>query len=93
MGRLGAESMAGQDISLETALSWHLQSNHYPPVPSSMIPVCVEAIEKAAAGDYNDAVELPGPISYKGSSEAPVWAVVEAHHLEPWIETEEEEFE
>ena len=83
--------MAEQDVSLELAISWQLQSNHYPPVPASMVPVCIEAIEVARSGDWDSTVELPEGITYKGSTEAPVYAIVEQHHLEPWINTEEYE--
>lgn len=80
--------MAEQDISLETAMHWQLGSNHYPPI-TEMVPACVEAIEKARDGEWDALVELPEGCSYRNSATAPVWAIVEGHHLEPWCEQEE----
>lgn len=68
------------------ALAWHLSSNHYPPVPASMIPVCEQAIRLAADEEWDEQVELPEGISYRGSSTAPVWAIVEQHHLGDFVE-------
>lgn len=92
MGHMSAIGMAEQDISLETAMLWHLGSNHYPPV-TEMVPACIEAIELARERDWDALVELPEGCSYRGSSRAPVWAVVEAHHLAPWCEIDEDEGE
>ena len=33
------------DISLEDAIGYHLQGNHYPPVPLSMVQPCIDAID------------------------------------------------
>jgi hypothetical protein len=71
---------------LERALSWHLRHNHYPPVPADMIPVCAAAIDAALAEDYNAEIDLPEGTSYKGRTTAPVWAIVDAHHLGAFIE-------
>lgn len=68
------------------ALAWHLSSNHYPPVPASMIPVCEEAIRLAASEEWDEQVELPEGIYYRGSSTAPVSAIVEQHHLGDFVE-------
>jgi len=70
----------------KTALAWHLSSNHYPPVPAVMIPVCEQAIALAADEEWHEQVELPEGVSYRGSSSAPVWAIVEQHHLADFVE-------
>lgn len=88
MGALSAIDMADQ-VDIRTALSWHLTSNHYPPVPTSMIEPCLIAIDSCNAGDYDDMVPLPNGVFYKGSNYAPAWEIAEQHHLEFWI-TEEE---
>lgn len=86
MGRLQAEALAAEDfLPLEAQLRWHLQSNHYPPVPPSMIPVCIEAIDEANEGNWDSEITLPEGVSWKGLTEAPVHAIVEAHHLDTWI--------
>jgi hypothetical protein len=89
MGRLAAEGFAEAvddgDVDLEVAIGWHLGRNHYPPVPSGMIPVCIEAIEYARGGWLEREVDLRGEASYRGADEAPVWAIVEQHHLDSFI--------
>ena len=89
MGRLQAEAMAEAmaeaNLSLEAQLEWHLTSNHYPPVPNSMIPVCIEAIDNANEGEWDKLVSLPEGVGYKGLTVAPTHAIVEQHHLDNWI--------
>lgn len=84
MGRMQAEEMKGL-TDLDTALSWHLQSNHYPPVPLSMLPICKEAIKRANEGDWVTSIKLPEGCSYRGSDKAPVSAIVEQHHLNSFL--------
>lgn len=90
MGALQANEMAEYCDSLRVAMSWHLQHNHFPPVPTSMIDVCIDAIDAANEGDWDRLIDLPEQTSYRGRDEAPVWAIVEAHHLSPWIDSEDE---
>lgn len=85
MGRMQAEDMKDL-MSLDQALSWHLQSNHYPPVPLTMLPLCKEAIEHANVDDWDTLLKLPKGISYKGSTKASVSAIVRQHHLETFLE-------
>lgn len=89
MGSLQAEEMANSNLTLEASLTWHLRSNHYPPVPLEMIPVCVEAIGLMNEGLPNSEIDLPLGTSYRNSNTAPAWAIADAHHLNPWIEEEE----
>jgi hypothetical protein len=90
MGALQAREMAELDsISLEQAIEWHLRSNHFPPIPKSMVPVCIEAIEYANEGNFDKLVSLPEGVGYRGLTAAPVYAIVEQHHLDAWIEYEE----
>jgi len=88
MGHNFAEDLASGDLqlSLEDQIGIHLSSNHYPPVPQSMVAPCIEAIELCNAGDQGELVDLPDGILWKGEPQAPAYAIVEAHHLEPWIE-------
>ena len=92
MGSLQAMEMA-EMLEIESAIAWHLQSNHYPPIPTSMVPVCLEAIENAIAGNWLKAVELPAGTSYRGSTHAPTDAIIEQHHLHAWVELDEEGLE
>ena len=89
MGKLQAMEMA-EMLDMESALSWHLRANHYPPVPESMVPVCVEAIEAGLDDDYEKLIKLPEGVSWRGEEEAPAYAIIEGHHLETWLELDEE---
>lgn len=84
MGYLSALDMSEQ-VDIHTALSWHLQSNHYPPVPKSMVQPCKEAIDAYWDGDTDIEIELPEGITWRDKTTAPAWAIIEGHHLEPWL--------
>ena len=73
------------DLDLEMAISIHLQSNHYPPVPLSMVEPCIEAIDAYHDEDYNRLITLPAPITWRDQNSAPASAIVEAHHLDAWL--------
>ena len=81
------------DLSLEQAIGYHLQGNHYPPVPLSMVPVCIAAIDFAHQEMWDETVEMPDGISYKGNTSAPVWAIIEQHHLHPWLPENVEDYD
>lgn len=85
MGALQASEMAAL-ADTDTALMWHLQHNHFPAVPLSMLPVCKDAIELANNGESERSVTLPDGTTWRGQDAAPAWAIIEAHHLEPWLD-------
>jgi hypothetical protein len=74
-------------ITLDQQIGWHLQANHYPPVPSSMVAVCVDVIRWLSVedNDPNELFELPEGISWRGESSAPATAIAEGHHLFPFV--------
>lgn len=99
MGSIQAQEFAALtqsgDIFLEQSLTWHLRANHYPPVPASMVEPCIQAIEICQASQWGDRdqserVPLPDGILWRGEDSAPAWAIVESHHLESFIQWEEE---
>ena len=92
MGYMQAQEMA-EMLEIESAISWHLQSNHYPPVPVSMVKPCLDAIEAALEGDWLRMIEMPAGVSYRGSNFAPADAIISQHHLETWLELDEEGME
>jgi hypothetical protein len=88
MGSLTAMELATDDygMSLESQISLHLTSNHYTPIPTSMVPVCIDAIDAVNTdGDWDKEITLPEGISWKDSTTAPAHAIIEAHHLEFWL--------
>ncbi len=86
MGSTFATDLAENiDISLESAIGMHLQGNHYPPVPLSMVQPCIEAIDAYYDEDFDKEIEMPEGVSYRGKTTAPAWAIIEQHHLNAWL--------
>lgn len=78
-------------LSIEQQIGIHLSSNHYPPVPSTMIQPCINAIDAVNdLGLWDLPIKLPEGVSWKGSDMAPASAIIEAHHLDAWIIEREE---
>lgn len=92
MGAAFAADLAGSGLDLGLALEIHLRSNHFPPVPTTMIPACKAAIAAGDEGeDWDLLIDLPEGISYQGKSQAPAWAIIEAHHLECFLGAQDPE--
>lgn len=85
MGSMQAAEMA-ELASLELGIAWHLRHNHYPPVPECMDEICIEAIMAARAEDFDSEIALPDGVTYRGRCAAPVWAIIEQHHLHDWVD-------
>lgn len=85
MGNTFALDLATSTLGLRQALSIHLTSNHYPPVPAEMIEPCVLAIEAMNDDDMDADIVLPMNTYWRGQLSAPAWAIVEGHHLESWL--------
>ena len=85
MGQFGLIGMLDSDLELRTAMEWHLQSNHYPPVPLDMVDACFEAIDWYNAEEYDAAVTLPEGVTFRGKKTVPAWHLVESMHLEPFL--------
>ena len=84
MGYNTATDLA-ESFDLDQAILIHLRGNHYPPVPSSMVAPCIDAIDAYYADELNQLIKLPEGIYWKGKAEAPAYAIIEAHHLEAWL--------
>lgn len=91
MGNNLALDLATSTLGLRNALSIHLTSNHYPPVPTAMVEPCVLAIEAMNDGDMDADIALPEGVLWRGQTTAPAWAIVEGHHLEAWLADYEDE--
>jgi hypothetical protein len=77
------------ELDLEVAIGYHLQGNHYPPVPLSMVEPCIEAIDAFYDEDYNREIALPQGVLWRGQVTAPASAIIEQHHLDAWLPEEE----
>jgi hypothetical protein len=91
MGSLQANEIATSDLSIRDQIHWQLTVNHYPPVPSSMIEPCIQAIEACNDYDFDREITLPEGVTYRGSDTAPASEMVRAHHLDSWIDVDEDE--
>lgn len=81
-----AEAVQDGLASLEMALTMHLRSNHYPPVPTSMIPVCMEAIDIYNNGKpLETLIDLPEGVEWRDQTKAPASAVLLDLHLEAFL--------
>jgi hypothetical protein len=91
MGRNLALELAGgtHDLGLQHQIKIQLQNNHYPPVPTSMVFPCIDAITAVNEGERERLITLPDGVLWKGQKEAPAYAIVDAHHLDPWVDYDE----
>lgn len=87
MGANFAHDLASGEfgLSLEDAVRIHLTANHYPPVPTSMVPVCVNAIDLANEGEFDAPVNLPTGITWRSRADAPAFAIIESYHLDAFV--------
>jgi len=85
MGSNTSKDLAENVIDIRTSIAIQLRGNHYPPVPLSMVEPCIEAIYACSDEDYDKQITLPEGVTWKGKTTAPAWAIVEGHHLEPWL--------
>ena len=87
MGSNLAYDLASDELGLdlEKAIGYHLQGNHYPPVPLSMVQPCIDAIDAYWNEDFDQEIQMPEGVTYKGKATAPAWAIVEQHHLDAWL--------
>jgi len=82
---MSAMGMA-EATDIDTALSWHLSSNHYPPIPQVMIEPAKKAIAAANENDWDRVITLPESVSFRDGNTAPAHEMVEAMHLDAWID-------
>jgi hypothetical protein len=73
------------DLDLDTQIQIHLTSNHYPPVPTSMVAPCIDAIDAYYDDDYNRLIKLPEGVFWRGEDSCPASAIVDGHHLHAWL--------
>jgi hypothetical protein len=86
MGLNFATELSAMDtMPIEQQINLHLQYNFYPPVPSSMVQACIDAIGAILNEDYFAEIELPQGVEYRGSNFAPAQAIADNHRLDAWL--------
>jgi hypothetical protein len=91
MGYSTAQDLANSELTLEQSLIYHLQGNHFPSVPLFMVQPCIDAIMAYMDEDYERLIQLPRPVYQGNKDQAPASAIVRAHHLDAWVNNDEEE--
>ena len=91
MGYGIAQDLSQATISIQQQMAIHLTSNHYPPVPMSMVQPCIDAIYAYDEEEYDKLIELPNGVMWRGLNSAPAHAIVEGHHLQAWLSSEGDE--
>jgi hypothetical protein len=86
MGRMTAMSLTEMNVPLEQQLAIHFSSNCYPPIPSKMIPVAVEAINAYNEEDFARVIQLPEGVEFR-NGENWVFAsqAIESLRLDAWL--------
>ena len=101
MGSITAIGLADTTLDLETQLKYHLQGNHYPPIPTIMVQPCIEAIDAAYDEDWDRKINLPCDgvdkngepfqITWKGNTWTTASMLIDHAHLQWFIEPADEE--
>ena len=87
MGANFANDLASGEfsISLEDAIRVHLTSNLYPPMPTSLVPACIEAIHAMNASEPDTWITLPDGIGFRGYCNVEAFELIMALRLEAWV--------
>lgn len=95
MGTLSAMAMTDEELglSLEEQIGLHFKTNCYPPVPASMIPVSIEALDSVNEGHFFVEIPLPEGVLFRGGTTAPAWEIVDQHRLYAWVIESELDYE
>jgi len=67
MGSNLATELADNTFGLDmySSIAIHLQGNHYPPVPRSMVQPCIDAIDAYWEDDLDRKIELPEGVLWR----------------------------
>ena len=90
MGYQYAQSLTDTDLTLKQQLAIHFSSNCYPPVPSFMVDVAVEAINAYNDYDGGRVISLPAHVTFKGSNQVTAFETIETLRLDAFLNNIEE---
>jgi hypothetical protein len=77
-----------EGLPLAAALEYHLTSNHYPPLPRTLVQTAMKAILLVNHGQDMLTVRLPRGVELRGYGQrVPAWKLVDAMHLGAFIDT------
>lgn len=75
-----AESVRTGETSLDAALTYQLQGNHFPPIHLDFLPTAKSAIRYAKRGLWEKTIKLPN------NKTLTVAAIVRGMHLDSFLE-------
>lgn len=81
-----AEAVRDGLTDLDAALQYHLQVNHYPPLPNEAIGIAKDAAQWCAQDEPDRQVQTPTGLW-------PAWKIVQGWHLGPFVDAMSEEDE
>ncbi len=71
-------------MDLELCIRWHLNYNHYPPIPIEMIPIAVKAVRLCRDNKFDETIVTFFEHHGYGWS-LPAYVIVKIYNLEPWV--------
>jgi hypothetical protein len=71
--------------TLEGGLTYHLKARFYPPIPTSMVQPCAEAVIAGAQDDWGKLIKLPDGISFRGEPRATAEDIIDNHRLGDFV--------
>ena len=86
---LGFKHEVNNGLSLEIAIQWHLEHNHFPGLPVLLVPTCIAAIEAANMGEWDSIVSMPDEILFRGAGSAQAFQIIESCHLDAFVDDDE----
>ena len=86
---LGFKHEVNDGLSLQIAIKWHLEYNHYPGLPAVLVPACIAAIEAANMGEWDNIVSMPDEVLFRGSGSAQAFQIIESCHLDAFVDADE----
>ena len=83
-------AMRGTRKGREIGMRVHLTSNHYPPLPESLVAVALRVVQRVNRGEWDQKILLPEGTTWRGQSRAPLSECVEAWHLRSFLDGDNE---
>jgi hypothetical protein len=90
MGTVSAMGMVEEAGVNETTVTWHLRHNHFPPHPTYMVPIAMDAIAAYNDGEFDKEIKLPAEVHFRGYSEVEAWQIIDGLNLQSFCNHEVE---
>jgi|GEM_PF-2459800 len=88
MDYLTSPAIAETDTSLEAQVAWHFACYCEPSIPQYMVPFALNAISYAVHDRWDNLLQPPEGVTWRGLTEVSVRNVIESLHLDEFVESE-----